>query len=410
MEDTLIHNRDIIMLGIQPWDFEIGCNFKDMAYEIAKHNRVLYVNRPLDRLTAWKKPDDQKTIARKNSIKKNINVLEEVGPNLWVFNPQTILESINWLPDGVIYRFFNKRNNKKQAGQIQAAMDQLQFTDPILFIDNDFFNGLYLQDFLKLDCTVYYLRDYLLAQPYFAKHGISSEPALIKKVDIVVANSLYLTSYAKQYNKESFYIGQGCGDAYFVPPPAVFPADIGNIKKPVIGYCGFLTAARLDIDLLISIARAKPGWNIVLIGPEDDAFKTSALHQVPNVHFLGRKEEKELPAYVHYFDVCLNPQVVNQLTIGNYPRKVDEYLAMGKPVVVTATETMEAFADCTYRCSTAAEYIAAIETALVSAADEDAAAKRVAVARSHSWENSIAGFYKAVNKFHKAVPVLEEVL
>lgn len=51
-------NRDIIMIGIQPWDFEIGCNFKDMAFVIAKHNRVIYVNRPLDRVTAWRLPDD----------------------------------------------------------------------------------------------------------------------------------------------------------------------------------------------------------------------------------------------------------------------------------------------------------------------------------------------------------------
>ena len=399
MEDALIHNRDIVMLGIQPWDFEIGCNFKNMAYEIAKHNRVLYVNRPLDRLTAWKKPDDVKTIARKNAIKKNINVLEEVDKNLWVFNPQTVLESINWMPDGFIYRFFNKRNNKKQAKQIQVAMDQLKFTKPILFIDNDFFNGLYLQDFLKLDCTVYYLRDFLLAQPYFAKHGIVSEPQLIKKADVVVANSLYLTSHAKQYNAESFYIGQGCGDDYFVAPPAIFPEDINQIKKPVIGYCGFLTAARLDIDLLIKIATSKPEWNIVLIGPEDDVFKQSALHNIKNVYFLGRKDEKELPAYVQYFDVCLNPQAVNQLTIGNYPRKVDEYLAAGKPVVATLTETMGEFADCTYLCIGAGEYIAAIEKAIASSNDREAAEKRVRVARSHSWENSIAKFYKAVIDF-----------
>lgn len=42
-----------------------------------------------------------------------------------------------------------------------------------------------------------------------------------------------------------------------------------------------------------------------------------------------------------HFDVCMNPQLVNEITIGNYPRKVDEYLALGKPVIATKTLTMD---------------------------------------------------------------------
>ncbi|MBS1908720.1 MAG: glycosyltransferase [Bacteroidetes bacterium] len=393
-------NRDIIMIGIQPWDFEIGCNFKDMAYVIARHNRVIYVNRPLDRVTAWRLPDDVKTKTRKQSIERGEKVLEEVEKNLWVFNPPVMLESINWLNHGFIYRYLNKRNNRKQAAAIEKALQNLSFKNPVLFIDNDFFNGLYLQDFLNVSCTVYYLRDFLLAQPYFSKHGVFSEPELIKKADLVVANSLYLTSYARQYNNNCFYIGQGCGDLFFKPVKTGAPADIQQIKPPIIGYCGFLTSARLDIKLLGDIAKARPEWSLVLVGPEDDDFKNSDLHTLKNIFFMGRKNEPELPAYVSRFNVCLNPQLINQLTIGNYPRKVDEYLAMGKPVVATATETMEAFAHCTYLCNGSEAYISAIEKAL---AEDDAEKQKMRrdVAESHSWENSINLFYNAVAAQHK---------
>ena len=393
-------NRDIIMIGIQPWDFEIGCNFKDMAYVIARHNRVIYVNRPLDRVTAWRLPDDVKTKTRKQSIERGEKVLEEVEKNLWVFNPTVMLESINWLNHGFIYRYLNKRNNRKQAAAIEKALQNLSFKNPVLFIDNDFFNGLYLQDFLNVSCTVYYLRDFLLAQPYFSKHGVFSEPELIKKADLVVANSLYLTSYARQYNNNCFYIGQGCGDLFFKPVKTGAPADIQQIKPPIIGYCGFLTSARLDIKLLGDIAKARPEWSLVLVGPEDDDFKNSDLHTLKNIFFMGRKNEPELPAYVSRFNVCLNPQLINQLTIGNYPRKVDEYLAMGKPVVATATETMEAFAHCTYLCNGSEAYISAIEKAL---AEDDAEKQKMRrdVAESHSWENSINLFYNAVAAQHK---------
>jgi teichuronic acid biosynthesis glycosyltransferase TuaH len=399
MENELVQVRDIIMLGIQPWDVEIGCNFKNMAIEMAKQYRVLYVNRPLDRISAVTSRSDIKTINRLNSIRKGKGVLEEIQKNLWVFNPRTILESINWMPPGRLYRFFNKHNNHKLSNQIQSACNTLDFKNPLLIIDNDFYNGLYLKEYLGLGCMIYYLRDYLLSQPYFYKHGVRSEPLILQKADLVITNSLYLEAYAKKYNPNTHYIGQGCEVEEFAKKPVEYPADITGIKNPVIGYCGALLSLRLDIDLLISIAMEKPHWNLVLVGPEDADFKKSKLHRLSNVHFLGPKDPSELPAYIHYFDVCLNPQLVNQMTIGNYPRKIDEYLAAGKPVVATATHAMEEFSDCTYLCKDLAGYLSSIEKALAESGDTGCAEKRIQVAKSHTWQNSIMKLYGAVNKY-----------
>jgi len=398
MEKELKVKRDIIMLGIQPWDIEIGCNFKNMALEIAKQYRVLYVNRPLDRITAIKKKEDVKTINRLNSIKKGIGVLDEVSHNLWVFNPQTMLESINWMPAGFIYQFFNKRNNSKLASEVRWACDQLQFKNSILLTDNDFYNGLYLKQYIGLDFEMYYLRDYLLSQPYFYKHGVRSEPKILAQANVVTANSTYLADYAAKYNKASYYIGQGCEVNEFAQKPSTIPPDIQKIDGPIIGYSGALLSLRLDINLLLFIANKRPNWSLVLVGPEDEDFKKSALHQLPNVYFLGHKEPVELPAYVHQFDVCLNPQVVNQMTIGNYPRKIDEYLAAGKPIVATATPAMSEFKEVTNLCHTEEEYLVAIENALASKDDQGAIAKRITVARSHTWHHSVMKMYEAINK------------
>lgn len=401
MEKELTKYREIIMLGIQPWDIEIGSNFKNMALEISRQYRVLYVNRPLDRITALTHRSDTKTINRKKSIKDGIGVMSQLNEKLWIFNPQTILESINWLPPGKIYTYFNRKNNKRLATQIQVACESLGFKDPLLIIDNDFYNGLYLGELLQSTCVMYYLRDYLLYQPYFNKHGVRAEPAILKKVDVVTTNSLYLAEYAEAYNPNTFYIGQGCEVEEFEKKPAKFPADMQDIPKPVIGYCGALLSIRLDIDLLENIARQHPAWSIVLVGPEDEDFKKSALHQLKNVYFLGHKMPATLPAYVHNFDVCLNPQVVNQMTIGNYPRKIDEYLAAGKPVVATATKAMEEFKDSTLLCNNLEEYIAAIQLALNEKDDEDKVKERIAIAKSHTWQHSVRKLYNAVNNTGK---------
>jgi len=137
----------------------------------------------------------------------------------------------------------------------------------------------------------------------------------------------------------------------------------------------------------------KPDWNIVLVGPEDVQFTASSLHKIPNVHFLGAKQPKDLPAYINAFDVCINPQLVNEVTVGNYPRKIDEYLAMGKPVVATVTEAMSIFSDHTYLANNKEEYIALIEKAL----QENSSLlqqERKAFAAQHTWQNSVAEIYK----------------
>ena len=56
----MIKNRDIIIVGQQPWDVEIGSNCKNIAIEFSKNNRVLYVNSPLDRFTSLRNQHDPK--------------------------------------------------------------------------------------------------------------------------------------------------------------------------------------------------------------------------------------------------------------------------------------------------------------------------------------------------------------
>ena len=110
----------------------------------------------------------------------------------------------------------------------------------------------------------------------------------------------------------------------------------------------------------------------------------------------GRSHLLALPSYINAFDVCLNPQILNEVTIGNYPRKIDEYLAMGKPVVATATEAMSIFAQHTYLATTKDDYLRLIDTALRDNGPE-LQLQRVAFASSHTWENSVKAIYRAIN-------------
>jgi len=401
VNNSTLTGRDFIVFGLQPWDFEMGSNCKNIAMELARNNRVLYVNRPIERSSLYKFRKDHKIQNRLKSLKKGEDVLTKQADNIWVFNPRVILESINWLPTGGVHRTINRINAKRFAKHIRWAIEQLGFNKPIVFIDNDFLKAFYLNDYLDADLFVYYIRDFLLSQPYFTKHGRKMEPQLMAKSDIVVANSSYLANYSRQFNERSFDIGQGCELDGYIKDNYEKPEDLKPIKHPVIGYCGALLETRLDIGLIESIAKRRKDWSIVLVGPEDAAFKRSPLHQMENVYFLGSKPVDALPAYVHHFDVCINPQVLNQMTIGNYPRKIDEYLAAGKPVVATETEAMQMFKDYCFLAKDVNGYVEGISGILAAGTNKEEADRRRRFALSHTWEASVNGIYTAINAYHK---------
>jgi len=392
-----VKGRDIVVIGLQPWYYDIGSNCKNIATYFARHNRVLYVNLPVNRKTFLSGNKNPGILKHCEIIKNRGETIRPIRENMWEFYPTSVVESINGLPSTKVFQAINYFNNRRFARNIRQAVRTLGFKDIILFNDNDIYNGFYLKELLRPSLYVYYCRDFLQGYDYWKKHVSVLEPQLIKKADAAVANSIYYAEYCSTHNPRSYYIGQGCNFELFntdISHPT--PEELAHLASPIIGYVGAIDSARLDDKILAGIAAERPEWNIVLVGPEDDFFKASGLHQLPNIHFIGRRPMQQLPDFVAHFDVCINPQFNNQITKGNYPLKIDEYLALGKPVVATRTRTMKLFEDYTYLAETPGEYTALIEQAL----QEDSPAqqaRRIAFARSHTWENSMAELYKVLN-------------
>ena len=174
-----------------------------------------------------------------------------------------------------------------------------------------------------------------------------------------------------------------------------FPELLRSIPQPMIGYIGDITSLRLDPDLMYEVAKYRPDYQFVIIGREDAIFQSHALHQLSNVHFPGSIPKSAVAEHMAAFTVCINPQKMNEITMGNYPRKIDEYLAMGKPVVATKTDMMALFSSHVHLCSNAAEYLVALDKALQETSPQQVA-NRIEFAQSHSWTNNVSAIYKQI--------------
>ena len=390
-------NRDFVIISLNPWYTPLNSTSKYVAHELAKQNRVLYVNPPLDRKTMITRRADPLLQKHLQVIKNGEETLVEISPNLWNYYPTQILESINWIPNTRLFSWFNYRNNKKIAKFIRSATERLGFSDFILINDKDLFRGFYLKELLKPSLYLYYDRDYILGVDYWRKHGQTLEPKLARKSDLIVTHSDYLMSLLKCYNDNIHNVGSGIDiDLFDADKDYPVPDALSGIATPMIGYVGALTSVRLDVDAFVKIASERPGWTLVLVGPEDEVFANSVLHRLDNVVFCGRQPIDAIPAFIHAMDVCINPQVINEITIGNYPLKIDEYLAMGKPVVATQTIGMRPFEKHVLLAPPGGDYIRLIEQALAGkSCPRD---QLIALARQHSWKNILHNIYNAIDQ------------
>ena len=165
----------------------------------------------------------------------------------------------------------------------------------------------------------------------------SREDEMLREADTVIVVTSTLFDLKSRHNPNTHLVPNAVDyDAYADCDPRK-PDDMSDISGPIIGYSG-LIAARLDLDMLQTAAEARPDWNFVFVGGVNDEHCKAELRQLcelSNVHFLGQKPVHDVPRYVHQFDVCVIPYVLDLRAQHASPLKLYEYAAAAKPIVTT---------------------------------------------------------------------------
>ena len=190
---------------------------------------------------------------------------------------------------------------------------------------------------------LYYTVDAIGEADYTARHGVSAEVAQARRADLVLATSARLAEHARERLRATgverrVEVVPNAVDAelYLTPQRYPEPDDLADIPHPRAVYVGNLDAARIDFELLERLARERPDLHLVLVGPVNAAQTVvDRALALPNVHALGRKDQRACPAYLQHVDLGLIPFRLTDLTAAIYPLKINEYLAIGKPVLAT---------------------------------------------------------------------------
>ena len=378
----MITGRHIICISSIDWDFIWQGHQEIMSTLARAGNLVLFIENTGVRAPVLR--DLPRLRHRLRNWARGVKGFREEAPNLFVYSPLVLpfpyLRIAQWVNGILLVR------------SVRRWMRATSFTSPIVFTFLPTPTARHLLRELDPELTVYYCIDDFAASSMRARRIRKTEDVLLKDVDMVFVTSEKLRVRAASFNTRVHTFPFAVNYAQFETARKEngdAPADVRELPRPIIGYVGGVHRF-VDQNLVLAVANAMPRASIVLVGPLQTDVARLAAH--PNIHLLGARPHRDVPAYIKAFDVAVVPYRLTEYTANVYPTKLNEYLAMGKPVVATDLPEIRRFnvdhGDVVSVGATPSAYVEAVRAAVRPDA-EDNAWRRIAVARENSWESRI---------------------
>lgn len=330
----MLHDRNIICISGIEWDFNWQSSQEICSRLAAAGNRVLFIEntgirspelrdagRVWKRLLSWLESLQTKGVRR-------------IGRDLYVCSPLV-------LPPFGARRHVNAR---LLLPRVARVAQQLGMNDALIltYLPTDTALDLVQQLRTPRSVVVYYRIDNLAALTPHGDELRQAEGAMIAASDLVLANSVELASLPASLGADVHVFPPSVNLAAFSSASADNNGlgkrqlesieRVKNLSHPRIGYVGAISN-HINGDLVAELARQRPEWSWVFVGPRHAP--TGRFKDMPNVHFVGQQPHRSLVNFIREFDVCIIPYQLNSYTATVFPTKLNEYLAVGKPVVST---------------------------------------------------------------------------
>jgi len=379
----MISGQDIICFSSIDWDFNWQGHQEIMSTLAGNGNRVLFVENTGVRVPGLRDLPRLRTRLRK--WLESTKGFRKERTNLFVYSPLILPFPYSKIACRI--------NRGMMLRALKHWMRATGFRPSIVwtFLPTPIVHELI--DKLNPELTVYYCIDDLASSSPYAKRITRSETKMFREADLVFVTSEKLRERAARFSNRVHLYPFGVDFEKFEKVRSAsddIPADLRALPRPVIGYVGGIHQW-VDQQMLLGVAARMPHASFVLVGPPQTDI--SRLSQHSNIHLLSARPHAEMPQYIKGFDVGVIAYRLSEYTAHVYPTKLNEYLAMGIPVVATDLPEVRRFnaghGDIVAVAHNTEEFAVAIRAALENS-DSDAVARRIEVARCNSWSMRIS--------------------
>lgn len=347
---------DMVVFCHLRWDF-VYQRPQHIISRMANDMKILMIEEP------WHRPDEKQS--RLITVNDNLHVLQ---PNV------TSIEEI----ETVLPQYIN--NKEINVGWFYSA----SFV-PLL---NKF----------SFTTVVYDCMDELTLFKGAPAKLIEQEKYLMANADVVFTGGKSLYESKSQHHGNVHCFPSSVDQKHFEKAlnGVAIPEDLAAIKGPIVGYFGVIDE-RIDYELINSIALLRPDVSFVMLGPLAKVSEEELPRQ-NNIHYLGMKDYKDLPAYLKGFDIAMMPFALNDATKYISPTKTLEYMAAGKPIISTAIkDVVRDYKSCVKIIDTAEEFTQAIDRILMDAPDVFMNYEYAEILKKTSWDATAGKMKTLIN-------------
>jgi glycosyltransferase involved in cell wall biosynthesis len=374
---------NIVCCALPAWEADYSRSTVELMKCLSTENKVLYVDYAYTITDLVKGIFGRKKFEWKRllGIKKRLRKISGSGDTgLFVLSLPPLFPSFIFQS----YKLFVKANklNAALAGYfINRAIRKLDMQSVISFNSFQPFLGRHLK-IRRQTFSVYYIYDDFSGVSFFKGFSKLDEDEFIKKADLVIVSSAELKRRIAHINKPVEVVNNGVHfDAFNIYTGA--KKLNGNYIKTV-GYTGTMDS-RIDIALLEYLVKEIPDARFLFVGKVMDKAIHTRLSKYINVCFEPPVSADQIPIIQSQVHVGIVPYLCNALTAAIYPLKVNEYLAMGLPVVMTPFASLGAADELIYIANDQKDFKRYLEQALL---ENDTSLKqaRLDVAKEADWK------------------------
>lgn len=385
--------KDFIIVGSVDWQTNWQTQHRLVTSLISNNNRVLFIeNTGIRNLNL---NDTSRLYDRLRNRKKSINGFNEIEKGLNIFSPIIIPFPYS--------KFILKINKLLFFRGLSKWLKISKFNDPIIisFLPTPLISSLV--NFLKPDLSIYYCANEMQGMNKKINKNLEiSENNFFKNSKLVFVTSSNLKNKANKLNNNVYTFSAAVEiNKFNISNKYSLPKELITYKSKIkIGYIGAITRV-LDIELINYLLPRLSNYVFVFVGRVYVNIDVLLKHK--NFIHISEKKHSDIPNYIFSFDTCLVPYKVNSFTDSVYSCKINEYLAMGKPIISTSMLEIQNFNkkhdNIIYISENFNIFLDNIKKSLLEN-NQNLINQRIDIAKSNSWEKKFSNIIRLIEKNH----------
>ena len=247
---------------------------------------------------------------------------------------------------------------------------------------------LELVDRLPARRWIYYCVDHIAEWPGSDRTALAEmESNFIQRADRIIVTSQELQDRLQHFGRESTLLKHGV-DLDLWQRPTDF--QLPEYERPLIVFWG-LVDRRIDQQIVQHLSENLNAGTILLLGPQQ--MPPPGLLSLPHVIHHPAVDYVNLPSVGKSADVLIMPYCRNELTRFMQPVKLTEYMATGKPVVVTSIPATLEWRDSLFVAEHKEQFVKQVLLALESGLPDSQRTARQRL-KQESWSAKALEFLK----------------